>query len=105
MGWWLGCGAPPLEQWRGCLTESAVLVPDPHVQVDAADGTGVVLMVGAHWGEVPWLTDHGRTASVWVELPEPVAVGRYELAHVERWYKEISARPAFKTHVLDVPFT
>ena len=27
------------------------------------------------------------------------------LPNVERWYKEISARPAFKTHVLDVPFT
>lgn len=56
------------------MTESAVLVPDPHIQVDAVDGAGVVLMVGAHWGEVPWLTDQGRTASVWVELPEPAAV-------------------------------
>ena len=27
------------------------------------------------------------------------------LPNVERWYKEISARPAFKTNVLDVPFT
>jgi glutathione S-transferase len=27
------------------------------------------------------------------------------LPNVERWYKEISARPAFKTHVLEVPFT
>jgi len=27
------------------------------------------------------------------------------LPNVERWYAEISARPAFKQHVLDVPFT
>lgn len=27
------------------------------------------------------------------------------LPNVERWYKEITARPAFKEHVLDVPFT
>lgn len=30
---------------------------------------------------------------------------RPALPNLERWYKEISARPAFKTHVLDVPFT
>jgi glutathione S-transferase len=27
------------------------------------------------------------------------------MPNVERWYGEISARPAFKQHVLDVPFT
>jgi glutathione S-transferase len=27
------------------------------------------------------------------------------MPNVERWYAEISARPAFKEHVLDVPFT
>ena len=26
------------------------------------------------------------------------------LPHVERWYAELTARPAFKQHVLDVPF-
>lgn len=27
------------------------------------------------------------------------------LPHVERWYEEIRVRPAFKQHVLDIPFT
>jgi len=27
------------------------------------------------------------------------------MPNVERWYKELTARPAFKEHVLDVPFT
>lgn len=27
------------------------------------------------------------------------------LPNVERWYKEISARPMFKQHILDIPFT
>jgi glutathione S-transferase len=26
------------------------------------------------------------------------------LPHVERWYAEMKVRPAFKQHVLDVPF-
>ncbi|MEZ4240511.1 MAG: hypothetical protein R3F59_31025 [Myxococcota bacterium] len=87
--WLVACRAPPVDAWQGCLADGAQLASDAHLGSVPVPGSNAVLGIGAHWGELPLVSDHGRTRSLWVELP-PAATGTYDVAARPRRYSERS---------------